>query len=217
MKFGCCWLLIIATVVVALLYQDCHYYYYASPQHNNNNNIICGITAAPPCRRRRLPAVAAVVPEAASNHKILVVGATGGTGPRALAGLLDAGWRPDQIRLLSRRSELPPPFQAFDTVQADLDCLDDRLRAACGGMTTRRQTSVIIGCYVHSTSSDTARLDTAEVARAQNLARALGKNKHMRHVVFNSAAGEADHGVVRIAQKHELEGVFGRLAADSQK
>ena len=43
------------------------------------------------------------------SAKLLVVGASGGTGSRALRGLLDVGYEPAQLRVLTR-DPLKTPF-----------------------------------------------------------------------------------------------------------
>ena len=137
---------------------------------------------------------------------ILVVGATGSTGFRALQGLLDVGYRPNQLRIVTRNAKSPKSKglkrAGFSVVQADLE------RAK----TLRGISKGCVGCYVHSTSSDTAELDTAEAARAQNLANSIvsERNQKIQHIVYNSAAAGDNHGVERISQKHEVEDIFAR-------
>ena len=102
-----------------------------------------------------------------SKETILVIGASGGTGLRALSGLVDVGYIPSQIRIMTRNetksSILALQKLGFQTCTANLD-IPSTLHTAINGCTQ---------CYVHSTSSDTKQLDTAEVDRAQNLARAI--------------------------------------------
>jgi uncharacterized protein YbjT (DUF2867 family) len=172
----------------------------------------------------------ALTPSSSSSlgTTILVVGGSGGTGPRVLQGLLDVGYRPDQIRLLTRNNNRPNMARlrqvGFTTVQADLDdddADDDQeptplLQNAVKGCT---------GCYVHSTASDSVRLDTGEVDRARRLLAAIRYSHHhaaaaggdddnnnnhhvIRSIVYNSAAAEVGHGVDRIAQKHLVDQVF---------
>jgi hypothetical protein len=100
--------------------------------------------------------------------------------------------------------------------QVDLDNPDngEALAAAIYGC---------VGCYIHSTSSDTVRLDTKEVDRARTLCAAIvaanqSSNKNnstvrLRHIVYNSAAAEINHGVKRIEQKHAVERIFADRAA----
>jgi uncharacterized protein YbjT (DUF2867 family) len=121
---------------------------------------------------------------------------------RALAGFLDVGYKPGQLRLLTRNQTKATFFRnlGFDTVVADLDTTDNNklLNDAVDGC---------FGCYIHSTSSDTKKLDTKEVDRAVTICNVLLQN-NVRNIVFNSAAGEKGHGVRRIQQKHEVENVF---------
>jgi hypothetical protein len=168
-----------------------------------------------------------------TGNTILVVGATGGTGQRAIQGLLDVLMADENsiafqqtIRLLSRNTtKLEPLLQRrqsqsssfgnnhviLTACQADLNVYDEALVDACRGCTA---------CYVHSTSSDTAALDTGEVRRAQNLARAIQEtasdDSSIQTVVYNSAAGEVNHGVGRIAQKWDVENVFVQASSQSQ-
>ena len=136
-----------------------------------------------------------------ASHKILVVGATGTTGLRAVQGLLDVGYEPHQLKLVTRDATKPTIVElkrlGFGIVQADLEKqskLDD-IGEGCNG------------CYIHSTSSDTQELDLKEVERAKNLCAAIQKSCIQR-VVYNSAAASKDHGVARIQQKHDVERVF---------
>ena len=138
-----------------------------------------------------------------ADAKVLVVGASGGTGARAIRGLLDVGFKPAQLRVLTRnpqKASLAPLRQAgVELLGADLD--DSASLEGVGASCT--------GCYVHSTAGDTKELDTGEVARAQNLAQALSRaDSSVQHLVFNSAAAEPGHGVRRIEQKHAVEATF---------
>jgi hypothetical protein len=151
-----------------------------------------------------------------SKETILVIGASGGTGLRALSGLVDVGYIPSQIRIMTRNetksSILALQKLGFQTCTANLD-IPSTLHTAINGCTQ---------CYVHSTSSDTKQLDTAEVDRAQNLARAIisfnynatvgGGETHstIRRVVYNSAAASIKDKCIpyRIAQKHAVECIF---------
>lgn len=153
-----------------------------------------------------------------AKETILVIGASGGTGLRALSGLVDVGYIPSQIRVMTRNetksSILALQQLGFQTCTANLD-LPSTLPNAINGCTL---------CYVHSTSSDTRQLDAAEVDRAHNLARAIitfnynaarGCGEMMEHskirrVVYNSAAAAVEDKCIpyRIAQKHAVECVF---------
>lgn len=137
-----------------------------------------------------------------NNHKILVVGATGTTGLRAIQGLLDVGYKPPQLQIMTRNASKPKMKQlknlGFDLVQADLQS-PSSLRGigkGCGG------------CYIHATGGDTKELDTSEVSSAQNLCNAL--HDDVRSIVYNSVAGAKDHGVKRIQQKHDIEGILSK-------
>lgn len=145
-----------------------------------------------------LVAVVTVAPGA----KILVVGASGGTGKRALRGLLDVGYNPEQLRVLTRdpSKESLAPLRDMGMELAPADLEDPASLVGVSASCT--------GCYVHSTAGDTKKLDTGEVVRAQNLASALRADGSVEQVAFNSAAAEEGHGVVRIAQKHSVEDVF---------
>lgn len=142
---------------------------------------------------------------------ILVVGATGSTGLRAIQGLLDVGYKPRQVRLLTRNAKSPKckalKMAGFGIVEADLEDLKSlQSKGATRGCTE---------CYIHSTSSDTAVLDTGEVTRAENLARViLSEKNRIRHIVYNSAAAQGNHGVGRIQQKHDVEKVFERAVQE---
>ena len=142
-----------------------------------------------------LAALSALTPPPPSA-KLLVVGASGGTGARALRGLLDVGYQPAQLRVLTRdpakRSLERHRELGIELFAADLDD-PATLNGAADGCT---------GCYVHSTAGDTKKLDTGEVDRARHLAASLAVTGGMLHVVYNSAAAEPNHGVVRIAQKY---------------
>ena len=101
------------------------------------------------------------------NAKLLVVGASGGTGTRALQGLLDTGYKPAQLKVLTRNPSKPSlaPLKklGIELCAADLD--DPESLVGVGDGCT--------GCYVHSTAGDTKELDTGEVDRAEHLAIAL--------------------------------------------
>ena len=135
-----------------------------------------------------------------SGGKVLVVGATGTTGLRAIQGLLDVGYEPAQLVLTTRDSSKPKIRKlrkiGFGIVEADLQRVSS-LRGIGKGCA---------GCYVHATGGDTAELDTSEVSSARNLADAL--HDDVKSVVYNSAAGAVDHGVARIQQKHDVEAIF---------
>ena len=60
-----------------------------------------------------------------ADAKVLVVGASGGTGARAIRGLLDVGFQPAQLRVLTRnpqKASLAPLRNAgIELHGADLD------------------------------------------------------------------------------------------------
>jgi hypothetical protein len=165
-----------------------------------------------------------------SDHvvaKILVVGATGTTGIRAIQGLLDTGYyRPEDLILLTRNANqrrlLQLKERGFGILQADLEQETEFEHAVRKLYDTSDSSRLWQGCYIHSTSSDTPDLDTLEVTRARNLCSVLKgiatRNQKEREdndgstvpftVVYNSAAARPNHGVGRIAQKWEVEQVF---------
>ena len=132
-----------------------------------------------------------------SGKKLLVVGASGGTGMRAIRGLLDVGYEPEQLRILTRDPSKPTlaPLRerGFDLVAAVPPHSD---RHACAPPHSDHHACVFrgrcpsapqdlddpatlsdvgascTGCYVHSTAGDTKQLDTGEVSRARHLAEA---------------------------------------------
>ena len=146
-----------------------------------------------------------------SEQGILVVGATGGTGLRALQGLLDVGWEPSQIRLLSRNPD-SPVCQALQKslgvevfkVDLDHDADSNELCTALQGCS---------GCYIHALTSDTRKVTKGGTDRARTLAFAIaGQGGGKFHVVLNSAAGEPGHGVQRIQEMHDIERVCNEFS-----
>ena len=137
-----------------------------------------------------------------ADAKLLVVGASGGTGMRAIKGLLDVGYATSQLVVLTRNPAKPALGQltavGVELRGADLDD-PTTLSGVSAGCT---------GCYVHSTAGDTKQLDTGEVSRAEHLAAALRADGSVEQLVYNSAAAEPGHGVKRIEQKHAVEAVF---------
>lgn len=135
------------------------------------------------------------------KRQILLVGVTGTTGIRAIRGLLDVGYVPSELKVMTRNESKPAIVElkrlGFGIVQADLEN-QSTLGDACQGCS---------GCYIHSTSRDTHDLDLKEVEKAQNLCEAIQKSG-IDEIVYNSAAGANDHGVARIEQKHRVEQVF---------
>lgn len=84
----------------------------------------------------------------------------------------------------------------FRIVQADLQ-RPSSLRDIGKGCT---------GCYIHATGGDTKELDTSEVSSSRNLCESLHDDVSI--IVYNSVAGAKDHGVQRIQQKHDVEGML---------
>jgi NmrA-like family len=180
--------------------------------------------------------------------KILVVGATGTTGIRALRGLLDV-YPPHDLTVLTRNANQRRVLQlkemGLGVLQADLEDEESLRKELLRHYHHQEEKGNSIwweGCYIHSTSSDTPDLDTLEVPRAQNLCRVLveiaqqqqQQNRKRQQqeeeetdgggskmevplvVVYNSAAACPDHGVRRIAQKHQVEDVMKQAAAAAQ-
>jgi hypothetical protein len=73
-------------------------------------------------------------------------------------------------------------LKGFSIRQADLD--------EHGSVDLDKAVAGCTGCYIHSTSSDTKKIDMGEVKRAKNLADAIIFKKGITHVVYNSAAVE---------------------------
>jgi hypothetical protein len=150
------------------------------------------------------------------------VGATGTTGIRSIQGLLDTGYKPNQLILTTRNSRKPKirlfkkkNFQILEIDLEDKDCSTKLSRKLLKIL--KKNQSTLQGCYIHSTSSDTPQLDTLEVQRAKNLCRGLLTLQQSSQqpavdrplvVVYNSAAAPPNHGVQRIQQKHDVEHVF---------
>ena len=152
------------------------------------------------------------------GRQILTIGATGGTGVRALRGLLDVGYNPSNIRILTRSPGKPLVKSlaklGFIIYEGDLDWSDDN---DDDHMTNTKKQNIqkalegCSGCYIHSLSSDTKQLDRGEVSRAINLCSVIENTSPTLskiQMVYNSAVGEASHGVERIQQKHDVETVF---------
>jgi uncharacterized protein YbjT (DUF2867 family) len=101
------------------------------------------------------------------SDNILVVGATGTTGLRAIQGLLDVGYRPHQLYIITRNASRPRMKQlkklGFHLVQADLQRPSSLVGIGKGCK----------GCYIHATGGDTQELDTSEVSSAHNLCEAM--------------------------------------------
>ena len=136
------------------------------------------------------------------SSSILIVGATGTTGLRAIQGLLDVGYQPSQLHIVTRNKSQPKINQlkklGSHIVQADLQqpTSINNIGKGCRG------------CYIHATGGDTAKLDTSEISSAQNLCNAL--HTDIKSIAYNSAAGTKDHGVLRIQQKHDVETILSK-------
>ena len=125
---------------------------------------------------RRLLAVALLLPRAvplaapaasARPPKVLLIGVTGGTGQRAVRGLLDSGLPASALHVMSRDPQKPESRALADKlgvalVRADLED-ETSLRSALDG-------SGFTALYVHGTTGDTKSIDTSEVPRARRLA-----------------------------------------------
>lgn len=167
-----------------------------------------------------------------SGGTILVIGASGSTGLRVLAGFLDMGYVPSQLRLLTRNINKPTSLAlrqfGFQVVQGDLDEPSSLSNNIFSSSSSDENGNDIVGIYIHSTTGDTQILDTGEVDRAKNLAAAiqtflsstssststtsastsLPSSSSLRRIVYNSSAAEKNHGIHRIQQKHDVETVF---------
>lgn len=151
--------------------------------------------------------VDAITSSIENSRSILVIGATGTTGLRSIQGLLDVGYKPAQLFIVTRDKSRSKMIQlqqlGFNLVQADL----------------RRPSSLhgigkgCYGCYIHATGGDTKDLDASEVSSAQNLREHL--HNDVKCIVYNSAAGAKDHGVKRIQQKHDIERILSRRRSPS--
>ena len=138
-----------------------------------------------------------------SHGPILVVGATGGTGLRALKGLLDAGCQASQIRLLTRNPDNCQHLESLGVSIFQADLNDEN----AANLSTALQDCV--GCYVHALSSDTRQVTLGGVEKAQRLLEAIQSHADPAcHVVMNSVAAEENHGVARIGETHAIEQVF---------
>ena len=100
--------------------------------------------------------------------------------------MIDVGYKPSQLKLVTRNPQkldkLKEKF-GFQTCQVDLDYDDDddddddedNTSSSSSSSSSKKLLSEAladcVGCYIHSTSSDTRKLDTAEEKRARNLAR----------------------------------------------
>lgn len=142
-----------------------------------------------------------------NSRSILVVGATGTTGLRSIQGLLDVGYKPAELFIVTRDKSRSKMIQlqqlGFNLIQADLQ-RPSSLHGIGKGC---------YGCYIHATGGDTKELDASEVSSAQNLCKHL--HSDVKCIVYNSAAGAKDHGVQRIQQKHDIERILSRRRSPS--
>lgn len=133
--------------------------------------------------------------------KVLLIGVTGGTGSRAVKGLLEQGQT--NLKAMTRKVDLSRPVLAHlhqagvEFVEADLDIANSLDRAFAD----------VTHVYCHATAGDYSQADPAEVDRAQRVAAA--KQANIQHLVFNSAGGaDRNSGIPHIEQKDEVERVF---------
>mmetsp|Transcript_16572 Transcript_16572/g.49486 ORF Transcript_16572/g.49486 Transcript_16572/m.49486 type:complete len:337 (-) Transcript_16572:27-1037(-) len=156
--------------------------------------------------------LAALTPATALD--VLCVGCSGGTGVRAVRGLLANGLPATSLRFVTR----DPTKSAAQTlaglgltpVVADLDDAASLAAAAA----ERNYAAV----YVHGTSGDEKQIDPRELPRAEALAEVLAATATPPLVIYNSASAADDTGIPRIEQKHAAEAAFrgalpGKFAA----
>lgn len=131
-------------------------------------------------------------------EEVLVIGCSGGTGPRAVQGLVDGGFKPANLHILTRNPTSPTCLGLRDLgcslVQGDLENAESTRRAV--------QQVAPQFVYVHGTGGDTRQRDDKEVWRAEILASAL---RDVECLAYNSAVGS---GVARIESKQQCEQVF---------
>jgi uncharacterized protein YbjT (DUF2867 family) len=134
--------------------------------------------------------------------KVLLIGVTGGTGSRAVKGLLEQGQT--NLKVMTRKVDLSRPVLAHlhqagvEFVEADLDIANSLDLAFVD----------ITHVYCHATAGDYSQADPAEVDRAHRVA-AAAKQANIQHLVFNSAGGaDRNSGIPHIEQKGEVERVF---------
>lgn len=134
--------------------------------------------------------------------KILLIGATGGTGRNVVKGFLERGVSNLQAitrKIDSTRPELAKLINAGVTlVEGNLDEPSTLLSAFTG----------VSAVYCHALAPDTSKIDTREVERAKIVAQ-IAKNANIKHLVYNSAGGaERNTGISRIEQKYQVEQIF---------
>lgn len=135
-------------------------------------------------------------------NTVLLIGATGGTGCRAIQGFLDQGMT--NLRVMTRQIDRSRPAIAqlerlgIELVEADLDH-PASLEAAFVGVTH---------VYCHATAGDYTQADPIEVERAERVAQAA-QHSSIQHLVYNSSGGaERNSGIRHIEQKYQVEQIF---------
>ncbi len=133
---------------------------------------------------------------------VLLIGATGGTGYRAIQGFLDQGV--SNLRVMTRKVDTSrAAIAALDQlgiklVEADLDDLAS-LEAAFADVSR---------IYCHATAGDYTQADPVEVERAKRVAQAA-QHSSIQHLVYNSSGGvERNSGIPHIEQKYRVEQIF---------
>ena len=153
----------------------------------------------------------ALIPSVAALD-VLCVGCSGGTGVRAVRGLLANGLAPSSLRFVTRDPSRPAAKTlaglGLTPVVGDLDDAASLTKLAAGNYDA---------CYVHGTSGDEKKIEEREVPRAAALAAAFAATPKPPLVVYNSASAPDNTGIPRIEQKHAVEEVLrealpGRVA-----
>lgn len=133
---------------------------------------------------------------------VLLIGATGGTGYRAIQGFLDQGV--SNLRVMTRKVDKSRDAIAqldqlgIKLVEADLDELAS-LESAFADVSH---------IYCHATAGDYTQADPAEVERAERLAQAA-QHCSIQHLVYNSSGGvDRNSGIRHIEQKYQVEQIF---------
>ena len=144
----------------------------------------------------------ALIPSVAALD-VLCVGCSGGTGVRAVRGLLANGLAPSSLRFVTRDPSRPAAKTlvglGLTPVIGDLDDAASLTKLAAGKYDA---------CYVHGTSGDEKKIDEREVPRAAALAAAFAATPTPPLVVYNSASAPDNTGIPRIEQKHAVEEVL---------
>ena len=144
----------------------------------------------------------ALIPSVAALD-VLCVGCSGGTGVRAVRGLIANGLAPSSLRFVTRDPQSPGRRTlaglGLTPVIGDLDDAASLTKLAAGNYDA---------CYVHGTSGDEKKIDEREVPRAAALAAAFAATSTPPLVVYNSASAPDNTGIPRIEQKHAVEEVL---------